>query len=123
MLAAWALRLKKKSNEAETLSFDDFVKLGLGRLRLSPSAFWPMLLQDFILAVKGFNELEQQREREHWERARWLGCVTLQPYGKKGKSLQPTDLIKFPWDKKRKRKAHSGNYALAQLLKKHGKIS
>jgi hypothetical protein len=38
--------------------------------------------------------------RERWEQTRWLMWSMLRPYAKK-RGLQPTDVLKLPWDKKR----------------------
>ena len=82
-----------------------------------------MELRDLVLAVQGFNELENERQREEWERTRWQAAVSLQPYAKQGKSIQPSELIRFPWDKKRKRKAsRAENAQLAAILKANGKV-
>lgn len=79
-------------------------------MRLSPSCFYDMLLSEFLLAADGFYELEQTREQQQWERTRWLAAVVLQPHAKKGTRIKPTDIAKFPWDKKAKSKGD------AQLL-------
>jgi len=75
-----------------------------------------MTLHEFLLAVDGFMMLEENRERQHWERTRWLAAVTLQPHAKKGTRLKPTDIAKFPWDKKAKGK--SDNKLLASTIKR-----
>jgi len=92
------------------------MRVGLGQLRLSPSCFYDMTLHEFLLAVDGFMMLEENRERQHWERTRWLAAVTLQPHAKKGTRLKPTDIAKFPWDKKAKGK--SDNKLLASTIKR-----
>jgi hypothetical protein len=33
-----------------------------------------------------------------WERQRWAACILLQPHIQKGKTLSPTDLVRFPWE-------------------------
>jgi hypothetical protein len=47
------------------------------------------------------------RERFEWERIRWLACVNMQPHKKKGKDLQPRDLMEFDWEKKRTKPTES----------------
>lgn len=56
----------------------------------------PMIAQ----AVEGWEEVEQRRARDNWERTRWLACALLQPHMRKGKKLRPTDLLRFPWEKR-----------------------
>lgn len=104
----------KKKAEGKPLTLDDMKKVGLGQLRLSPSAFYSMLLSDFLLAADGFYELEETRERQSWERARWSAAMAMQVHAKKGARIKPTDLCKFPWDPKPKKKV---NQMLHNILK------
>lgn len=91
------------------------MRVGLGQLRLSPSCFYAMTLEEFLLAAEGFMQLEENREKQHWERSRWLAALLLQPHVKKGTRLKPTDIAKFPWEKTAKGKAN--NKVLAATLK------
>lgn len=59
---------------------------------------------DFMMAMEGWNEARETQEKLEWERTRWLAAVMLSPHGKKGRPIQPEDLIRFPWDGKRKKK-------------------
>ena len=45
---------------------------------------------------------EADKNRDTWERARWLAAISLQPHAKKGATIKPTDLIKFDWDNEQK---------------------
>lgn len=96
------------------------MQIGLGQLRFSPSVFYDMTFEEFCLAAQGMNEQEEMRQRQEWERARWSAAVALQPHTKKGSSLKPTDLLIFPWEKKRSKKGN--NKLLQNALKKqrHG---
>jgi hypothetical protein len=91
------------------------MRIGLGQLRLSPSCFYAMTLEEFTLAAEGFRELELDRQKQHWERTRWLATLNLQPHMKKVTRLKPTDIAKFPWEKTAKGKAN--NKVLAATLK------
>ena len=51
------------------------MKVGLGQMCLSPSAFYSMELSDFLIAAQGFHDREQHRQRAEWERTRWLASV------------------------------------------------
>ena len=106
---------RKKKAKGKPLTLDDCIKVGLGQMCLSPAAFYSMEFTDFLIAAEGFVELEENRERQNWERQRWLATVLLQPHTKKGTSLKPTDIAKFPWDKKAKK--NSDNKLLANTLK------
>jgi len=65
---------------------------------MTESEFWNSNPIFLAKKLKGFNDLEFEREKMHWERSRWLGVTMLSPYSKK--SLQPKDILSFPWDKK-----------------------
>ena len=54
------------------------------------------------MIMQGKSEAQTDAERSAWEQTRWLGYVVLQPHLKKGSSMKPTDLIKFPWENKPK---------------------
>jgi hypothetical protein len=73
--------------------------MGMGILRLSPSAFWSMTFGEISLALDANREQEEMRERMQWERTRWLGSMIMQPHLKKGRKLRPKDLMQFPWEK------------------------
>ena len=49
----------------------------------------------FELALKGFNELEEERQKAEWERLRMLGSWILAPYSK---NMTPKKLLPLPWD-------------------------
>ena len=61
-----------------------------------------MLPRYFWHKMDGFYELENNRQRQHWERSRWQTTLLLNIQLSKGKSIKPTDLIKFDWDDKEK---------------------
>lgn len=84
-------------------------------MRLSPTSFYDMTLPEFLLAAQGFHDLEENRERNHWERTRWLATLMLQPHAKKGTRMKPTDIAKFPWDKQPSKE--SRNKLLEHTLK------
>ena len=47
---------------------------------------------------KAREDVEYTKEKSEWERARWMASAILQPHVNK-KSLKPTDLVRFPWEK------------------------
>ena len=87
--------------------------MGMGILRLSPSAFWSMTFGEVSLALDANRESEEMRERMEWERTRWLAAITINPHVKK--RITPKDLATFPWEKKEK--AADGIGILRQLAK------
>ena len=84
-------------------------------MRLGPTAFYSMLLSDFVLAAEGFHEMHEMQERQHWERARWSAAMAMQPHAKKDARIKPQDLCKFPWDAKPNKQV---NQVLHNMLKK-----
>ena len=85
----------------------------------------------FYNAQKGLFEKWELESQSEWERARWIACVIINPHIKK--NLQPKDITRFPWEKKRNEKTKEeieAIHAEAMLykkinekeMKKHGKI-
>jgi len=61
--------------------------------------FYEMLPREFWNKVDGFYKLENMRQRSDWERTRWSTCLLLNIQLPKNKSIKPTDLIRFEWEK------------------------
>jgi hypothetical protein len=97
---------------------------GLGRIRITPPAFWLMTLGEILSALTGFQELEAARDRSAWERTRWAAAVSMQPHAKKGQRIAPKDLMIFPWEKSDKKQNESVstfmNYMRAVAKPKEG---
>ena len=91
--------------------------MAYGRLGWSEKKFFKATPNYFFKAIKGFNELEEQRQREEWERLRILGVWVLSPHTKKGQNLSPKKLLPFPWDKS----FVEENKDILELAKKIGK--
>lgn len=62
---------------------------------MTEEQFWDSTPRSFHHRITGFYELENQRNRQAWERTRWLAAILLQPHARKGKTIRPTDLLKF----------------------------
>ena len=73
--------------------------MGIGALRLSPSAFWSMTFGELSLALEANRETAEMEERFAWERTRWLATIYMQPHLRKGRKLRPKDLMQFPWER------------------------
>ena len=91
------------------------MQIGLGQLRFSPSVFYGMTFLEFVAAAQGMNLQEELRQRQEWERARWIAALSLAPHAKKGQRIKPADLCIFPWEKKSKGKGNKR--LLANTLK------
>ena len=48
--------------------------------------------------IEGFFELEDRREKGHWERVRWQSALVLNMFAKKGQQIKPKQLVTFPWE-------------------------
>jgi hypothetical protein len=89
----------------------------LGALRLTPSSLYDMTFEEFGNAMLGFYELEEQRQRQEWERTRWLAMITITPHVKKGSVKKPQDITRFPWEEE-KQAATDGLAILRQMASK-----
>lgn len=89
------------------MTFSDCLQIGLGQLRFSPSVFYDMTFEEFVLAAQGMNKQEEMRQQQEWERTRWAAALALAPHSKKGQRIKPQDLCIFPWEKKSKGKGNS----------------
>jgi len=99
-------------------------KIAFGQLGMNVDDFYNMLPREFWNKVDGFYELENMRQRSDWERTRWSTCLLLNIQMAKGKSLKPTDLIKFEWEENEKKIDFEDLKNKAELYKKkieHGK--
>ena len=48
--------------------------------------------------MDSFYEFENNKERQEWERARFIAFMTVKPHDTKKKFKKPSDLIKFGWE-------------------------
>jgi len=70
-----------------------------GEIGMAYGDFWGMLPREFWDACRGHNEKVQRDYRTEWERTRWAAAVQANSSGFSKKSVQPRDLLKFPWEK------------------------
>jgi len=101
----------------EPLTIERVLEIGFGQLRLNPFSFYEMTVDEFMCAVRGFHEMNEIREQNNWERARWMATVLLSPHVKKHSQLKPTDIALFPWEEKKKTTAADGEQLLRQLIR------
>lgn len=66
--------------------------------------FLNMLPRYFWRKMDGFYKLINLKERQEWERCRWQTSLLLNVHTAKGKTIKPTDLIKFDWEEDEKSK-------------------
>ena len=89
----------EKNSSKEKIDWDDLEAIAYG-FGLLPKEFWSLTFHEFFLLQRGRNEQLEMTERFEWERTRWLACLILQPHKKKNSNLNPTDLVRFEWEKK-----------------------
>ena len=99
-------------------------QIAFGQLGMNVDDFYDMLPREFWNKIEGFHDLENMRQRGNWERTRWSTCLLLNIHLAKGKSIKPTDLIKFEWEKDTTKIDFEDLKNKAELYKKrieHGK--
>ena len=97
-------------------------------MNLTEDEFWDMTPKTFSFRTQGFWEHFELKERLEWERTRWLGTIILQPHMKRGRTLNPTDLVKFDWEKGESKKMSKDELDKRRkhaefLKKKYSKVS
>ena len=68
----------------------------MGSVGLSLSDFCALTPGEWHEVCRCWRERHESVSRDAWERARWLGAVTVQPHVRK--RLSPRDLLRLPWD-------------------------
>tara|TARA_E500000305_G_scaffold108358_1_gene110579 strand:- start:2462 stop:2758 length:297 start_codon:yes stop_codon:yes gene_type:complete len=76
------------------------MEIGIGYLGLTEEQFWdftPRLLQ---IKMEGFARLQEQIQREEWERMRFQTVALINKDRKRKDQVKMSQLITFPWEKK-----------------------
>lgn len=89
--------------------------MGMGVLRYSPSAFWDSTLGEILTAVESYHNLDQSRNRQMWESARFLAFILLQPHRKKGSRMKIEDVCQFAWEKQKARDEAEVKYSKERI--------
>jgi hypothetical protein len=82
-----------------------------GEMNFNPQTFKRMTLREVICLIKGYRRKQKDENIRSWEQARWISFIGVQPYSSKIK--KPSQLIKFPWEKKTNRRIKGVNNDLA----------
>ena len=57
---------------------------------------------DVVLSIiDSFYEFENNKERQEWERARFISYMTIKPHDIKKKFKKPSDIIRFGWEQQK----------------------
>lgn len=95
--------------------------MAYGRLNWDEDKFFYAKPSYFYKALKGFNDLESERQKAEWERLRLLGYWVTSPHTKKGSNLTPKKLLPLPWDKTFTEENKEILELAKEIAKKHGK--
>ena len=73
----------------------------VGVIGLRPDDFRTMTRDEFDAVWLAFNKEKEYEIHDGWERTRMHASICIQPHVRK--KVQPKDLMKFPWDEKKKK--------------------
>ena len=76
------------------------VGIAVGQMGMSLGDTYSLTLDELAAIHRQWLSLREADHRDRWERTRFLAHCTLSPYRKKGRQLRPTDIVRFPWDKR-----------------------
>jgi hypothetical protein len=66
---------------------------------MSRTEFYAAELGEVLCVMNSFYELQEQRERQEWERMRMLAYMNMKPHDTKKRIKKPADILPFPWEK------------------------
>lgn len=66
---------------------------------MSLSEYYSSEIEVVLSIMDSFYEFENNKERQEWERARFIAFMTIKPHDTKKKFKKPSDLIKFEWER------------------------
>lgn len=92
------------------------LELGLGYLDLTPEQFWDYTPRLFQLKLKGKKDADYELQKAEWERMRFQTTALINKDRKRKDQIKLTDLIKFDWEKNKKRKNIDADRKKAQYL-------
>ena len=65
---------------------------------MSLSEYYSSEIEVVLSIMDSFYEFENNKERQEWDRARFIAFMTVKPHDTKKKFKKPSDLIKFDWE-------------------------
>lgn len=83
---------KKKAE----LSADDIIGIAVGQMGLALEDFLRLTPSEYNKAYESWLRHNEMREKQEWERARWMVFKAMTP--PKKQQITVYDLIKFPWE-------------------------
>lgn len=76
----------------------------LGELQMTPDEMNQFDFRELFIKINGHFENLTRDKQMLWEQARFMAYYSLMPHISKHSNLKPTDLIKFEWDKEKKKR-------------------
>lgn len=73
--------------------------IAVGHCNMSIGDFYAASLGEVLCVVRAFYDLQEQKEQNAWERARFVAYVSAKPHDSKKRIKKPSDLLPFPWEK------------------------
>ena len=67
---------------------------------MSLTEYYDSEIEVVLSIIDSFYTFENNKERQEWERARFVAFMTIKPHDSKKKFKKPSDLIKFDWEQR-----------------------
>lgn len=80
------------------MTYERWLAVAVGQMRLAPEAFERMTPAEFIYAWLGWSALEESRLRQAWERERWTVWVTTCIQLDRKDRLPMREMFPLPWE-------------------------
>ena len=65
---------------------------------MSLTEYYDSEIEVVLSIIDSFYTFENNKERQEWERSRFVAFMTIKPHDSKKKFKKPSDLIKFDWE-------------------------
>jgi len=84
---------------------------------MTPNEMNQFDLRELFIKIKGYFDRQDSEYRRTWEQTRFMAYWSVMPHTGKNAQLKPTDLIKFDWDnKKKKRELTNKDYDMMDFM-------
>ena len=67
---------------------------------MSLTEYYDSEIEVVLSIIDSFYTFENNKERQEWERSRFVAFMTIKPHDSKKKFKKPSDLIKFDWEQR-----------------------
>ena len=76
----------------------------MGDLQMTPDEMNQFDFRELLIKIKGHFDNKDSEYKKTWEQTRFMAYWSVMPHTSKTSNLKPTDLIKFDWDGKTKKR-------------------